>query len=427
MLSPISGYQIETSKNYKLPFLLYFLGFLLLVYLFLHIPFEEAGSSKEVYFRYYNNFSGTERFSEIENSLKRDARKQREEGTESDQIILHTDIPSLNQIKVFFLDQSGLTATFNIPSRRGYLTYPRDGSFFIWYPVLGTKVRVFDYLGKFLWEIPESRYLQALEDDSGRILAFAGDESRVEFLKPDFSAVLDIEGFVLVSHQVNKFHSKELPYDACFGFLNGDVVLVNTLEKKKNRLSLGHPLKSMRCNFEEKYFLAQIQKNIRSEDISGSVKEKTVHKDFLLKVSFDSIPFGQRGFSDQFKANSEFALPQSYPFSLPIHWLGEDIMVILPGEDLRIEILIANEEGEIKTTLEWPQKFVNSTELENFRIEDLNDLLAISTDTTLIILSQEKMNFRHDFNNITRIAYINNLLLVQTEKGILAFGISKNS
>ena len=427
MLNPVFSSQIKTSKGLNLVFLVYFLVFLLLVYLFLHIPFSKAGNSEEIYFRYYNDFSGAESFAEIANYSERDIRKARQQNSGSDRIILHADFPSLNKKKVFFLDLFGLISTFDIPSQGGYLTYPQDASFFLWYPVLGNKVRMFDSLGKFLWEVQESRYLQVLEGDPAQILAFSGDESRVEFLKPDFSPVLDIEGFILVSHHVNKFHSKELPYDACFGFLNGDIVLVNTLEKKKNRLSLGYPLKSIRCNFEEKYFLAQIQKNIISEDTSDAKKEKKRDKDVLLKVFFNSIPFGEREFSDQFKVSSEFVLPQTYPISLPIHWLGEDIMVIVPGEDLKIEIvIISNDEGEIKMELEWPHKFVNRMELENFRIEDLNDLLVISSNTTLVILSQDNMNFRHDFNNITRIAYTDNLLLVQTEEGVMAFEMGQN-
>ena len=412
MLDPRSSSpQTDIPKNNKLLFSAYLTLFLALVYWFIHIPLTTAGTPEEVYFRYYYHFNESATIFELENQSKN-----------SDQIILHTNMPLLNKKNIFFLDSSGLVKSIYIPLQKGYLTYPNDGSFFIWYPKLGSKIKVFDSLGKFLWEVPENRYLQALDNNTNHILAFSGDGSRVEFLKPDFSSVLEFEGFLLVSHQTSKSPSKE--FDACFAFLNGDIILVNTRERKQFRISLNHPLKSIGCNFEKNYFLAQIQKKVKLKEESNPSKERET--DVLIKVPFDSISYSGQNSTNQFSTDIEFTFPKNYPFSLPIHWQGNDHLVMLPVTNEDMEIWLISDDGQIKAKFKWPQKFANATEIENFRIDRLKNFLILSNDSMIMILSKEGVSFKHEFNYIHRISYKNDLLLVQTPEGIMAFEISLN-
>ena len=402
----------KIPKNYKLIFGVYFTILLALVYSFMHIPFVNAEAFNEIYFQYYHDFDTNETI--FEKNLPTDSKNPNE-------FILHREMS--DHKKVLFYDRSGLTRSLDIPSDKGYLTYPNDGSFFVWYPELGSKIKIFDSLGKFLWGITESRYLKVLSGNTNRILAFSGDGSRIEFLKPDFNSILAIAGFMLISHQIDDSPSKESLYDACFAFLSGDVVFANIKKRKTFRLHLNHPLKSVACNFKKGDLLVQIQKKVKLKGDSNSLEEeKEIITDALIKVSFDSFTFDEQHSTDKFTLDTEFFLPKSYPFSLPIYWQGDDQLVILPVTNENVQVWVIGENAQIKRKYEWPQKFTKAAaEVENFRIDPLKSALLISNTSMIMALSGDGIVFKHEFSQIDRISYKDNFLLVQTPEGVSSF------
>jgi len=197
----------------------------------------------------------------------------------------------------------------------GFLTHPQDGGFFLWYPRLGSKIKLFDRSGKFLWEKDESRYLQSFPDGK-YIMAVAGDQSRVHFFHPDFTKITDIEGHLMIAYQLGG--ESDDGYNVCLGFLNGVVFFANLKNHIFKRFEIVKNMKALSCNLKDGNYIIQTEKKNVSEN--GSV---------VITDSIENYSIG----SSESKKQFEFKMKKNYPETLPIAFNQKWGIAILPSEN----------------------------------------------------------------------------------------------
>ncbi|MDH4262335.1 MAG: hypothetical protein OEV78_04745 [Spirochaetia bacterium] len=235
------------------------------------------------------------------------------------------------------------------PDKDGFITYPENGSFYLWYPRLGTHALFYDQDGQFLWSRKSSHYLKAFP--SGKyILSMTGDHSRAFFLLPDLSVMGSLEGTLLINYQFsNDPSSSEI--QVCLGFLDGNIAFYDPTKKNEFRVSTGALTKSIACNFHKLYIAAQVESSDKSMMVD------------LLRVG--EIKTGKNVSIDW-----KFSLPllDRYTSTLPIGLSDEYGIVLLPEKkslvvlafDITGKILhqavIANEDSNIEDWRIYPAK-----------------------------------------------------------------------
>ncbi len=390
-------------------------------FLFLHISFIQTGNSNEVHFSYYVDLASspinTIDSSEISNN-------------ENVPIFTFHSILNDQEFWIIKLDRQGnLIENFilsDIPKKKkGYITYPLDGSYFIWYPTLGSKSRIYDSKGNFLWDTPESRYLQS-NPDTRWIMAFSGDHSAVEYMKLNFESILKVEGFMLVDHDSDQRYGEisakdeNIMYDTCIAFLNGEIVFTKLIHEnpKSIRVSLGIPLKSIDCNFKDGFFLAQIKSSTVEKESSSVEKKDSIPRDVIVKGYLDSLLKDINSF--QFKIE----LPASYPVSLPLRISKEGIgSTLVPNEDNGLEIWLFDDLGNIIKKYHWPEKLNSLQDLFSFRADKTDYNFIYSNDQSIILLNQEGILFYKKFSDIQKIVTVNDIFIIQDVNSIYAFEI----
>ena len=373
----------------------------------MHISFEVAGNQNHILFSYY--------FDLIKNKRtffhpKHDIGK----------VILHTRSDSKN-FNIFSFDEFGLLENrLEIPKESGYITYPNDASFFLWYPRLGSQVKIYNDSGYLLWKINESRYLKVAEQGQ-YIMAFSGDGSRIEFLRPDMSSIVAVEGFLLHSYELSERARLYAPYQACVGFLNGDIGLVNLQKMIVNRLSLKKPLRALHCDFENNYLIAQVGSLYSSHVQEGNKRELQNLNDKLIKISFDSLTFDENKITGLYNPEFEVDLGQRFAVSVPITSLQGYVVTVLPIESNKFSIQVFDTRGNRHSSYEWPDEASILLDLETFRINKAKKILVVSSESAFILLNENGIVHKQKLSKIQRVLLKEDSLSVQTGDGILSF------
>lgn len=330
---------------------------------------------------------------------------------------LSKDINSSHQYKVTKLDKQGSPLfSFEAPAAKdvtsvhetsyllnkdGYVTYPQDGSFFLWYPKLGNHIFFYDQEGKFLWSRRNSHYLRAFP--SGKyILAMVGDQSRAFIMLPDLSVIGSIEGSLLINYAFSDSPNPKSPWQLCLGFLDGDVVYFDPLQKKDSRVNTGSVTKSIACSFENSFLAVHMENpDPKSQtDVLGLAELK---------------PDG-----DQLKLKWEFQrpLPQRYPERLPLG-IQDNFGVILLPDKGNLQALIFDYSGNISDSS--PIELDGS--IEDWRIYRLaHGLVAWSSERLVIFYPQKVFEKKMHIENVT---VEGSDLYVEGSNGILALEIAE--
>ena len=409
-----SSFLKAKKQKPVIPLIIYFLLYVFAVYIFMHVSLQTVGSRHQVSFQYA--FHLKERpFYTLNEKLNQ---KQTVHP-----IVFHTDDHPEN-FDVFFLGADGsLKNQLQIPKNSGYITYPRDASFFLWYPRLGSHARLYSRSGEMLWEVSESRYLKASHDGK-YIIAFSGDQSRVEFLRPDMSSIIAVEGFLLHSYELATGGSEDTEYQACLGFLNGDIVLVNLKKPKKNRIRLKRPLKALTCDFENRVLTAQIEIDKKPDQEEGSRKDHTLDSqahDALVQLAFDSFLSGKDHLPNARIFLYKVNLPKRFAVSLPLASLGDHLVSVLPIKSNRIQIQLFESGGKVSKNYPWPENTsAHLLDLQEFRIQTADDILIISNRNVLVLLDQRGIVFKQYFPEIRQVfVEEKDALFVQTKEKLI--------
>lgn len=209
-------------------------------------------------------------------------------------------------------------STIRLEGKEGYITGSQNGTFFIWYPQLGSQIYLFNESGTFLWEKEESHYLHSLP--RGRfILAAAGDQSRVLFMNPDFKVQADFQG-MLFNGFIADDRTELLRGQVCLSSLNGEVVVAQLDKKVYVRQNLGYALKSIACNFETGDMAAIVERAVVKDGVSSQ-------KDFLERYMFD-LSKEKANSEAQSAAKSTLKLLSSV--QIPLRTTTQSIMAVTP-------------------------------------------------------------------------------------------------
>ena len=396
-----------------IPFIIYFLLYVFAVYIFMHVSLQTVGSKHRVSFQYAFPLKGQTLYP---------LNEKRNEPQTAHPIVFHTDDHPEN-FDVFFLGADGsLENQLQIPKNSGYITYPWDASFFLWYPRLGSHAKLYSRSGEMLWEVSESRYLK-VSRDGNYIVAFSGDQSRVEFLRPDMSSIIAVEGFLLHSYEFATGGSEDTEYQACLGFLNGDIVLVNLEKREKNRIRLKRPLKALTCDFKNGILTAQIETKKKPDQEKGSRKDHTVEgqtHDALVQLAFDSFLSEKDHLSDAPHFSHKVNLPKKFVVSLPLASFGDHLVSVLPLESHRLQIQLFNSDSEISKGYLWPEDTSpDLLGLQEFRIQTTDDVLIISNRNLVVLLDQGGIIFKQHFPEIRQVFVEKGALFVQTKERLI--------
>ena len=136
-LSKETSFRINIRKNYKFFYVICSIG--LLTYLSIYVSFDTVGTHNQVTLNYYFDFQKEKPLFSSPNIY----------GKKS---IFHTEYQD-NYFNIFLLGRSGsLENKFNILKKDGYITYPNNASFFLWYPRLGSHIKIYNDSGEILLE-----------------------------------------------------------------------------------------------------------------------------------------------------------------------------------------------------------------------------------------------------------------------------------
>lgn len=200
-------------------------------------------------------------------------------------------------------------------SESGFLAYPDNGSFFIWYPQLGSKIAFFNEKGDFLMEREETRYLE-VSPDGRYLLAAAGDHSRAEFTNPNLDPIADVEGLIFHQWSFARNHSSGI--DACIFFLSGEMAAFDLQQKKRILYQFPGMIKSGTCEYDNEFALIHYRnpQNPQTDIISR----------LNLKRTSDFLQFSQ-------KPQTLYQIPQAMTTTIPIAYSRETLLIVVPKKD----------------------------------------------------------------------------------------------
>ena len=229
----------------------------------------------------------------------------------------------------------------------GFVTYPENGSFYLWYPRLGIHTFFYDQDGQFLWSRKSSHYMKAFP--SGKyILSMTGDHSRAFFMLPDLSIMGSAEGTLLINYQFSNETISDDSMQVCLGFLDGDIVFYNPSKKNEVRVNTGTLTKSLACNFNKLYIAAHVENPDKNSGVD--------------QLKLGTINAGGKSATISWK----FSLPllDRYTSTLPIGLHDEYGIILLP-EKKSLMALAFNMSGKIIF-----QSILTGMETGEYSIED---------------------------------------------------------
>jgi hypothetical protein len=257
------------------------------------------------------------------------------------------------------------------PDKEGFITYPENGSFFLWYPRLGTHTFFYDQDGNFLWSRKSSHYMKAFP--SGKyILSMTGDHSRAFFMLPDLSTMGSAEGTLLINQQFSYEASSDDSIQVCLGFLDGGIVMYNPAKRKEIRVSTQTLTKSIACNFHK----LQVAVQVESADKNIVVDQ----------IKLGEVKVGKKDAS----LNWKFTLPllDRYTSTLPIGLSDEYGIVLLPEKNT-LMVLAFDLTGKVLHQSVLTNE--NSVDIEEWRIYPSPKGLVAWNQNEIYIFNPQKI------------------------------------
>ncbi|MDH5721246.1 MAG: hypothetical protein OEZ13_11635 [Spirochaetia bacterium] len=296
------------------------------------------------------------------------------------------------------------------PNSDGFITYPVNGNFFIWYPRLGRYVYYFDEKGDFLFEKESSHYLQSFSTGAW-ILALAGDHSRAHILKPGLQPLIDVEGMLLVDYKIS--NDKSFALQICAVFLDGDIVFISPNKPKKYRISLGVPVKSISCDFENENFAVQAEMTVKIKDHEDKVIEKTTDVILTAKLLLPE----KENENIKYEIISEYILDKVYSDTLPLAYNQEEyVLIMLP--DNRVKIFSDNIQYELNLS-EYRE---NSVNIDDYRAINIKKSVILWGQNDYYIFQKEGLSF-YQKKDIVNITALRNIMTLQDEYGLQAISL----
>lgn len=355
-------------------------------------------------------------------------------------------------------DEGKILSSFRIPPQKelhngqetifiggsGFLTYPQDGSLFIWYPRLGNNVFFFDSEGRFLWNLQNSQYFKSFPN--GRwLLSVSGDQSRFQIRQPNLETLLDVEGVLMNDFVMASFdpassrttnNKEQKSYFACAGFLNGDIVFLNPNQKSQERLHGRHLLKSLNCNFSHNIFAVQLeeQKDGKPYDVLHAaimpVPQNSKEKSDAQKV--------QEKKQEETFADWTFSYPLSkyYPYKIPLA-VSTDAKVLsflLPSEaELPARVFLLDiSSGKLLYELSLSQEesnpsVANFSRPDDWRVNVLKNIFLFWNNHSLYVVGKNGLVFEKNFKRILSFKIIQNNVYLDTKEGIFSYALPQDS
>jgi len=292
--------------------------------------------------------------------------------------------------------------TASLANTEGYLTYPENGSFYIWYPKLGGHVLFYDSEGNFLWNKKNSHYLLSSPDGSW-ILSMSGDHSRAFFLKPDLTKMNDVEGLLLNTQQFmrKREFSDEIPIDLCLGFLDGDIVFYSVEQNGVYRVHSDSIIKSLSCNGKDNMIAAHV------EEKSGSMPYDTV-KTGLIESSKEGVTI---------KWEDQIPLQNQIRSTIPLYINKELLAFILPDQE-NFFIYTAEPDGTISGR--FALQSVNQ-KLDDWRVLQSESGSAVFWSSDELAIVHKGAVVFHKNGNFTRVSAQGHYLYIQSGSQVESF------
>lgn len=320
------------------------------------------------------------------------------------------------------------------PAGDGYLSAPDDGAFFIWYPQLGSYVFLFDSQGKFLWQKQESRYLQVYPGGDF-LIAAAGDHSRVQFLKPDFVPVANIEGNLMLNYQLA---APDMPagaeYHGCMVFIDGMVAMADLENSHVDIFNPAQTAKSVTCDLNRGAFLVQVEvhkqnavgqttiidqlqyyqiKRSKTENKSAGEESDTAKKEKNLKAVSEPV------FS--------IDLPGSYPVSLPLAWhpKGYGATVFFEGKENYGKLVMFDDTGEIIFTMSLKPYRGGMADAAEYRAGTYQENLFIYNSDLMLVMNKNGLSLLFEYPGIELVKPGFETLFMQNKNSVTALVAEK--
>jgi hypothetical protein len=291
------------------------------------------------------------------------------------------------------------------PDKEGFVTYPENGSFYLWYPRLGTHTFFYDQDGQFLWSRKSSHYMKAFP--SGKyILSMTGDNSRAFFLLPDLSVMGSVEGTLLINYQFSQEAPSDDAMQVCLEFLDGDIVFYNPAKKNEVRVSTGALTKSIACNFKKLYVAVQTES-----------PDKNTAVDLLKLGKIDSS--GKNA-----SINWKFSLPllDRYTSTLPVG-LHDDYGIILLPEKNSLMVLAFDMSGKILFQSILAKDDPAEANIEEWRIYPAKKGLVAWNSNGIYIFNPQKIYEKK--MSIDNVAIDGDEIFIQNRDQILALQLTE--
>ncbi|MDH4200876.1 MAG: hypothetical protein OEV66_10930 [Spirochaetia bacterium] len=291
---------------------------------------------------------------------------------------------------------SGDRSTTYLLGKDGFVTYPENGSFFLWYPKLGNHTFFYDQEGQFLWAHRTSHYMKAFPSGN-YILSMTGDHSRVFYMMPDLSVIGSTEGTLLINYEFFSLPDSNKSMQVCLGFLDGDVVFYNPASKGEIRINTGSVTKAVACDFKSMYIAVQMEN-----------PDKNIAADILALGKIDELNKNP-GIQWKFK----IPLLQRYTETLPLG-LGQDYGIIVLPEKKSTEIFAFDFSGNIIS------KFTVKSEsaAEDWRISHAGRNMIVWNSNEVYVFNPEKIFDKQI--HINNLSVEGNEIFIEEPGGILA-------
>lgn len=331
-----------------------------------------------------------------------------------DRIVFHEELG--NEKKIFILNSKGETeSTFYFPPRErvihegrpvsipgsdGFLTYPYNGEYFIWFPRLGRHIYYFDREGSFLWRKAESRYLQAFP--AGRfIMMSAGDHTRTLFTNPNLGLIDDIEGMLMIKYRLSD--REDASWHACLAHLGGEAVLVNLEKPQHLRLPFDGPVKNISCLFDSGHLLVQTEK-----------KEQGSYFDSF--AVYEHLP----GEDNAFRKVHSIDTTESYPYSVPMSLINARSFALLVPSGDSFELWLTAE-NSIYARFNLSEVVRSRGDVSNWRAERAGRNIVFWNREHMLIVDENGLSAARQFKNLHRVFSEKNYIYFQTENGLTSY------
>lgn len=299
-------------------------------------------------------------------------------------------------------------------STNGYVTYPDSFSYFIWYPKIGNNILFFDQNLNLLWSKRESRYIKVFPDGN-YLLVISGDQSKFEILDIEMSSFFSYSGLLLTHYQLFSSQSKlSQKWNACFAFLNGDILLIDTHSQVSYLYHHNNVIKSTFCDPQHEIIL------LHTQDLQKK-------QDFIELYSINQNSFKKQknsAFTNTkikpllLKLKQKILMPKIIPSKIPLLTTTENIIYVTQAKkSLNIHFVNYVNNNKYYIDIFTEDLFI----LEDFRFQTTLDTIILSNSYDLIILDSKGLLFHNNFDHILNITTDTYQIFIQENKRLASY------